>query len=107
MKLYATASSPVEGLVVSDVPPAARAWAEAARRTPRDDWWSGGDVPILVIQGLEDRIAPPESGRRLRAEYPHRVRLVEIDGAAHALLAERFDRVAAEVLAELTTPSSA
>jgi pimeloyl-ACP methyl ester carboxylesterase len=55
-----------------------------------DDWWSAGRiVPILVIQGLQDQIAPPENGRILKAEAPDRVELVELDGAGHALLPEK------------------
>jgi pimeloyl-ACP methyl ester carboxylesterase len=60
-----------------------------------DDWWSaGGTVPILVIQGLQDQIATPENGRKLKAEAPERVELIEIDGAAHALLPERPTEIA-------------
>jgi pimeloyl-ACP methyl ester carboxylesterase len=59
----------------------------AFRATSVDDWWSaGGHVPILVIQGLQDRATPPENGRPLKAEAPDRVELIEVDGAGHALL---------------------
>jgi pimeloyl-ACP methyl ester carboxylesterase len=52
---------------------------------PVDDWWSaGGTAAILIIQGLQDQIAPPENGPLLKAEAPHRVELVELDGASHA-----------------------
>lgn len=60
----------------------------AVRRTPTEDWWSAGDAPMLVVQGLQDRIAPPANGRRLRNERPLTT-LVEIDGAGHALLPEQ------------------
>jgi pimeloyl-ACP methyl ester carboxylesterase len=46
-------------------------------------------VPILIIQGLQDRAAPPENGRLLKAEAPDRVELIELDGAGHALLPEK------------------
>jgi pimeloyl-ACP methyl ester carboxylesterase len=63
-----------------------------------DDWWSGGGtVPILVVQGLQDQIATPENGRMLKAEAPDRVELVELDGAAHALLPEKPSEIAQEV----------
>jgi pimeloyl-ACP methyl ester carboxylesterase len=63
-----------------------------------DDWWSGGrTVPILVIQGLQDQIAPPENGRILKAEAPDRVELVELDGAGHALLPEKPAEIARTV----------
>jgi len=70
----------------------------AANRTSVDDWWSaGGTVPILVIQGLQDQVATPENGRMLKAEAPERVELIEIDGAAHALLPERPTEIARAV----------
>ncbi len=53
-----------------------------------EDWWSAGDAPMLVVQGLQDRIAPPANGRKLRDERPLTT-LVEIEGAAHALLPEQ------------------
>jgi pimeloyl-ACP methyl ester carboxylesterase len=57
----------------------------AYRATPVDDWWNaGGNVPILVIQGLQDRGAPPENARLLKAEAPDRVELIELDGTGHA-----------------------
>lgn len=55
---------------------------------PRE-WWAAGGKPVLVIQGLDDGIAPPQNGRDLEARYPDRVTLVEIEKAAHALLPEQ------------------
>jgi pimeloyl-ACP methyl ester carboxylesterase len=70
----------------------------AANRTSVDDWWSaGGTAPILVVQGLQDQIAPPENGRMLKAEAPERVELIEIDEAAHALLPEKPRTIALAV----------
>jgi pimeloyl-ACP methyl ester carboxylesterase len=50
-------------------------------------------TPVLLAQGLQDALAPPEDGRHYAAEHP-RVELVEIDGAGHALLPERPDELA-------------
>ena len=69
----------------------------AMRATALDDWWHGGSAPLLVVQGRQDRAAPPENGRRLAADRP-RTTLVEIDDAGHALLPERPNEVAAAVL---------
>jgi pimeloyl-ACP methyl ester carboxylesterase len=44
---------------------------------------------MLVVQGLEDGIAPPENGRDLRRLYPDRVKLVELKRAGHAMLPEQ------------------
>lgn len=71
----------------------------AARSTPLADWWSGGNAPMLVVQGLDDHIAVPENGRRLAADYPERVRLHEIPDTGHGVLFERPDEVIAAILA--------
>jgi pimeloyl-ACP methyl ester carboxylesterase len=76
----------------------ARAQGAAVRATPVEDWWLAGAAPLLVVQGLADRVAVPENGRRLVAEAGGRARLVEIEGAGHALLPERPDEVAAAVI---------
>ena len=78
---------------------AGKAHEHAAQMTPLDDWWSGGNAPMLVVQGLADHIAVPENGRRLAADYPGRVRLHEIPGAGHGVLFERPDAVVPEVVA--------
>ena len=70
-------------------------------RTPSGVWWAGGRVPLLVIQGLQDRVASPENGRSLKREFGKRVRLIEIDQAGHALLPEQPDRLATTLLAFL------
>ncbi|MDQ6697695.1 MAG: alpha/beta hydrolase [Actinomycetota bacterium] len=83
-------------------PAAAALQSAAVRRTPTEDWWSAGQAPMLVVQGLQDRVAPPENGRTLRDQRPSTT-LVEIDGAGHALLPERPDAVAEAVLGFLRT----
>jgi len=70
----------------------------AATATPLDEWWSGGDVPMLVVQGLDDHVAVPGNGRALAQAYPDRVRLVEIAGAGHMVLYERPDAVIPEIV---------
>jgi pimeloyl-ACP methyl ester carboxylesterase len=79
--------------------PAAQAAQTAAGRiTPLDQWWPGGSAPMLVIQGLQDKVAPPGNGRDLKASYPARVTLVEIDGAGHAVVVEHPGRLADETV---------
>ena len=65
---------------------AAQAQTAALQRTETDEWWLGGDCPILVVQGAQDRIAPPANGHQLRAELGPRVEVIDIDGAGHAVL---------------------
>ncbi len=73
---------------------AARAQASATRAESSDSWIAGGDAPMLVVQGADDRIAPPENGRRLQARWPDRVALVDVPNAGHAVLNEQPDAVA-------------
>ena len=72
--------------------------ATTSSATSVDAWWAGGTVKMLVVQGLQDTVAVPENGRLLKAEAGSRVELIEIDGAAHALLPERPNAVATHVL---------
>ncbi len=62
------------------------------------DWWDAGTAPLLVVQGLADRIAPPANGRDLAIAHPDRVTLIEIERAGHALLPEQPADVAAAVV---------
>ena len=56
---------------------------------------------MLVVQGTEDVVAVPENAKRLAAEFPDRVVLVEISNAGHALLPEQPELVEKAVLAYL------
>jgi len=81
-------------------PEAATAQIAATRATPVEGWWNAGSaVPLLVIQGLQDTVAPPENGRMMKAELGDRVELLEIDGAGHALLPEQPEKIAAAIIA--------
>jgi len=40
-------------------------------------------MPVLIIQGTDDEIAPPSRGDRLRATAPERASVKNIDGAGH------------------------
>jgi pimeloyl-ACP methyl ester carboxylesterase len=75
--------------------------ARAARSTPREHWWHGGSAPILVVQGAEDRVAPPANALRLREEFPERVTVEIVPRAGHALLSEQPDRVSAAIVSFL------
>lgn len=79
----------------------ARAQRAADARTPLREWWAGGSAPMLVLQGTEDVIVPPENATRLAREFPDRVTLVEIPEAGHALLPEQPERIARAILGYL------
>lgn len=98
--LFSPSSNPWPLMLTAGV----RAWPKAAEAqmpvvsAPLERWWSGGDKPMLVIQGLDDVTAPPANGRDLRGEFPARVELVELERAGHALLLERPEEIAAAVV---------
>lgn len=77
---------------------AARAQMAATRAEPADRWLAGGSVPMLVVQGAQDRIAPPENGHRLRERWPDRVEVVDVPHAGHAVLNEQPDAVADAII---------
>lgn len=64
-----------------------------APTVPLEAWWDGGNVPMLVLQGLYDVIAPPENGRSLKRDHPKRVTLVEFEDLGHSMARERTDLV--------------
>lgn len=66
--------------------------------TPVRDWWAGGSVPMLVLQGAEDAAAPPENATMLANEFGKRVTVVTIPGAGHAMLPEQPERIASAIL---------
>lgn len=66
----------------------------AVQATPREHWWSATAGRVLVVQALQDAIAPPGNGRRYVAESAPHARLVEIEGAGHAMLPERPTEIA-------------
>jgi pimeloyl-ACP methyl ester carboxylesterase len=78
---------------------------QAVQATDVADWWDAGSAPMLVVQGLDDRIAPRANGRDLAVAHPERVTLVEIERAGHALLPEQPAAVAAAVLGFLRSRS--
>ncbi|MEM8621658.1 MAG: alpha/beta hydrolase, partial [Actinomycetota bacterium] len=55
-------------------------------------------TPRLVVQGLDDRIAPPENGYRLRERWPDRVEVVDVPDAGHAILNEQPAAVSAAII---------
>jgi pimeloyl-ACP methyl ester carboxylesterase len=67
----------------------------ATKASPVDNWWGAGRASLLVIQGLQDVVAPPENGRKIKDEFGDRVTLHNIDGAGHALLPEKPKEIAA------------
>lgn len=82
-------------------PDAAASQSAATRATELDDWWEAGSAPLLVIQGLDDRIAAPANGHALRDKLGGRVRVVDLPNAGHALLPEQPQAIADAIIAFL------
>jgi pimeloyl-ACP methyl ester carboxylesterase len=63
-----------------------------------DDYAAGGVAPMLIIQGLQDIVAPPSIGQGLKSKYGARVELYDLEGCAHALIIEKTAEIAAIML---------
>jgi pimeloyl-ACP methyl ester carboxylesterase len=74
----------------------------AVRASDHGAWKLGGGQPMLIVQALQDVIAPPANALALAEAAPDRIRIAEIDGAGHAMLPERPAEIAAHVLAYLS-----
>ena len=70
--------------------------ATSGRAQP-DEWYTGGNAPLLVIQGLDDIAAPPANGHALRDQLGARVQVVDIPCVGHFVIVEQPDRVVAAV----------
>lgn len=66
----------------------------ASKATPLQSWWAGGVAPMLVIQPLEDRVAPPANADKLLKAFPERVQIQMLAHAGHALLPEQPQQIA-------------
>ena len=77
--------------------------SQSSTSIPMGAWWDGGSAPMLVIQGLNDVVAPPQNGRSLKEDYPQRVTLVELEGLGHRMVHERPDLVAKAIAAWAAT----
>ena len=66
-----------------------------------DEWWAAGKAPLLILQPLEDAMAPVQVGREVAAALPERTTYAEIPHCGHAILPEQPDVVAARLVAFL------
>jgi pimeloyl-ACP methyl ester carboxylesterase len=79
------------------------AWRQsrATFATLRDEWWSGGSSPILLLQGEQDVIAPAGNAVKMKGEFGDRVTLVMVPGAGHAMLPEQPGLIEGSIVAFL------
>jgi pimeloyl-ACP methyl ester carboxylesterase len=71
----------------------------AGRATEQSEWWSGGTVPLLDLQGELDPFKPRAMSNEMRDEFGERASIVVIPDASHALIQEQPVAVAAAILA--------
>jgi pimeloyl-ACP methyl ester carboxylesterase len=90
---------------LEQTPAATRVHATAGRATPAEDWQDGGDAPMLILQGLDDRMAPPANGHALRERLGERVRVIDLPRAGHLLPLEAVAAVTDAVIDFLRRPA--
>ncbi len=75
---------------------------DATEATPRPEWWTAGSAPVLDMIPDSDPLSPPASRDNYVKEFgANRVTVTLIPGAAHALLPEQPEAVAAALIAYL------
>lgn len=66
--------------------------AKASERTPKEEWSMGGVAPMLVLTGLNDRVAVPESALSIAKARP-KTWLIGLPNCGHNMLNERGDDI--------------
>ena len=81
-------------------PEVASAQIAINNRTPLDEWWQGGTAPMLVVQGLEDKVAVPQNAFNVATKRP-KTWLAGIPNCGHNMVFEQPDDVAEHIVAFL------
>lgn len=72
----------------------------ASQATPQAEWWTAGSAPILDIQAEQDPWRPRDTLNQMRDDLgAHRVTVVVIPDASHALVPEQPQKLVDAVLA--------
>jgi len=74
---------------------------KALARVERSEWWDAVAPRVLVVQALQDVIAPVGNGQKYASDHPAITTLVDIDGAGHAMLPEKPSEIAEALIAFL------
>ncbi len=86
----------VDNLSYSREASAARSGAN--RATPIEQWWAGGTAPMLIVQGLDDKIAPPQNGVLMQERFGERIQVVNLKDAGHLMGLEKPLEVSAAII---------
>ena len=76
-----------------------RPGSEDSPSVPLEEWWGAAGKPMLVIQGCQDLMAQVANGHDLAAQYPDRVRVIDIDQFGHILPVEQPEILAGHIVA--------
>lgn len=82
-------------------PATAQMQSTAVRTSDHAAWKLAGGQPMLIVQALDDRIAPPANAEALTEAAPGRITRIDIADAGHAMLPEQPEAIAAVVLTYL------
>ena len=74
------------------------AQSAAGRATKQSDWWPGGMVPLLDLQGGLDPFKPRATMNETVDEFGARATIVVIANASHALIPEQPAAVIGAIL---------
>jgi len=85
-------------------PVAAKAEAEAVRRTDEKAINAGGTAPMLIVQGLDNLMAPPQNAWNLVTSRPN-AWLVAIPHCGHAMVPEQPRAIAHAIVSFLAAQS--
>ena len=77
------------------------AQVSANQATPVEEYAAGGNAPMLIVQGRDDRTAPPENGEILKQRYGDRITLVNLADAGHMMGMEKPAETATAIIAFL------
>jgi pimeloyl-ACP methyl ester carboxylesterase len=84
------------------MPDVMRLQQAALSRVDRTEWWDAVAPRVLVVQALQDVIAPMGNGQKYASDHPAITTLVDIDGAGHAMLPEQPEAISAALISFLT-----
>ncbi len=79
-------------------PKAALLERKAGGATVTERWWRAGSAPVLLVQALEDPVAPPSNAAVLKRDLGDRLTLVALPHASHAMLPEQPAAIAAVLI---------
>jgi pimeloyl-ACP methyl ester carboxylesterase len=89
---------------LGQTPQATRVQSAAMRATTDKDWENGGCAQVLILQGAEDRMAPPANGHELAGSLGERARVIDVAAAAHLLPLEQPQQVQQNIIQFLRKP---